>query len=425
VKGAVNVLSRRKCGWTALVAASLVVTACSSSGSDSGSSASGVQTYNVAEMADFTGPFAALFKDWQPAREAVFRWWNATEGAKLKIKLVGHSYDTHYDTATTASLWPSVLSSIHPLLAEADGGPTTAALSARLPKDKVPLIGSGGGYGFDWKPEGWIVYPKPTLIHEAAGCISWLEAKLGHKVRVAEITNKQTPTFADLSDGLAHYAETSGKAEVVSSQSIPLTTTDLTSTVTQIVAKNPDVIVVFTSSAQAAGAIKAVKGLGKDIPVAVAQHDSLASVIQALGSASPVIGSYECSYESPAVPGSSAEKYYKLLKDKYALTANFNSGTVLGLSQALLTVYAIQAAAEAADGAKITGSDVQQAIKSMKLSSDQLQGIFPSGWQIDAAEAPFPTQDLKIDIATVGADGSLKLAAEGVPVPELTKWANS
>jgi branched-chain amino acid transport system substrate-binding protein len=421
----VVVINRRKSALAVMLATAVALAGCSSSGGNSGSSKSGLQTYNVAEMADFTGPFAPLFKDWQPAREAVLRWWNATEGARLKVKLVGHSYDTHYDVATTAGLWPGVLSSIHPLIAEADGGPTTAALSARLPKDKVPLIGSGGGYGFDWKPEGWIVYPKPTLIHEAAGCISWLQQKLGHKVRVAEVTNKQTPTFADLSDGLAHFAKTSGKAEIVSSQSIPLTTTDLTSTVTQIAAKNPDLIVVFTSTAQAAGAIKAVKALGKNIPVAVAQHDSLASVIQAIGSPSDVVGSYECSYESPAVPGSSAEKFYSMLKNTYGLKANFNSGTVLGLSQALLTVYAVQHAVQAANGKKIDGSNVQTAMKSMQLSADELQGIFPSGWKIDASSAPFPTADLKIDIATVDTDGSLKLAAEGVPVPELTQWAKS
>ena len=74
------------------------------------------------------------------------------------------------------------------------------ALFERLATDTVPLIGSGGGYGFDWKPEGgWIVYPKPTLAHEASGCLSYLQQKAGRTLRVAEITNQQTPTFADLS----------------------------------------------------------------------------------------------------------------------------------------------------------------------------------------------------------------------------------
>ena len=52
---------------------------------------------------------------------------------KLGVKLIRKTYDTRYDPALTASLWPGILSGDKPLLHMGLGGPDVAALMKRLP----------------------------------------------------------------------------------------------------------------------------------------------------------------------------------------------------------------------------------------------------------------------------------------------------
>jgi len=100
-------------------------------------------------------------------RERVFDWWNAEVGAKLGVKLNYKNFDTRYDTAQTASLWPGIKSEMKPIAVVGLGGPDVAALGPRLPDDQVPLFMSTAGYGYAWKPDSWIINPRPTYGHEA------------------------------------------------------------------------------------------------------------------------------------------------------------------------------------------------------------------------------------------------------------------
>lgn len=84
----------------------------------------GAQTvYQVPALSDYSGPFAAIMPMVGPGREGVVNWWNAEVGAKLGVKLDMKTYDTRYDTAQTASLWPGVLAT-KPLIGLSLGGRT-------------------------------------------------------------------------------------------------------------------------------------------------------------------------------------------------------------------------------------------------------------------------------------------------------------
>ena len=60
--------------------------------------------YNIASLADFTGPYADIMKDQTGARRAVVDWWNTEVGKDLGVRLGIHEYDHRYDAAQVASL---------------------------------------------------------------------------------------------------------------------------------------------------------------------------------------------------------------------------------------------------------------------------------------------------------------------------------
>ena len=71
-------------------------------------------TYNVAGLADFTGPFADIMKDMTGCRRAVLDWWSEEVGKAQGVALRIKDFDTRYDVAQVASLWPGIkLSLIH------------------------------------------------------------------------------------------------------------------------------------------------------------------------------------------------------------------------------------------------------------------------------------------------------------------------
>jgi branched-chain amino acid transport system substrate-binding protein len=132
------------------------------------------------------------------AREAVLSWWNAEHGAKLGVKLELKPYDTRYDTAQTASLWPGVLASTKPVVGFSLGGPDTAALQQRLPTDKVPMILGSASNGFGWRPNQWVMSTRPTFVHEVSGFIEWFQkTKVGgsRPVKLAMFTTEASPSL--------------------------------------------------------------------------------------------------------------------------------------------------------------------------------------------------------------------------------------
>ena len=157
--------------------------------------ASAQTTYNIASIADFTGPYADIMKDLVGARRATVDWWNEEVGKGMGIKIGIKDFDGRYDAAQTASLWPGIKAELNPVAVLGVGGPDVAALQGRLPADKVPMLMSTAGYGFAWKGDPWIFNPRPTYGHEAAGFFEWFRSTRGIKgpLKVGIISSEASP----------------------------------------------------------------------------------------------------------------------------------------------------------------------------------------------------------------------------------------
>ena len=56
------------------------------------------------------------------------------------MKLNYKNYETRYDAAQVASLWPGIKSELDPIAVVGLGGPDVAALSERLPEDPADFF---------------------------------------------------------------------------------------------------------------------------------------------------------------------------------------------------------------------------------------------------------------------------------------------
>ena len=109
--------------------------------------------YNITGSMDFTGPYAVVMKPIDDAAKVFVEWWNEEVGSKIGVKLNRKTYDTRYDPAITASVWPGIVSGDKPLAHFGLGGPDVAALMKRLPEDKIPLFLGTATYGYVWLPD--------------------------------------------------------------------------------------------------------------------------------------------------------------------------------------------------------------------------------------------------------------------------------
>ncbi len=381
-------------------------------------------TVNIAALADFAGPYANVINDMQGGRLAVVDWWNKEVGEKLKVRIAVKTYDTRYDVAQTASLWPGIKAELKPALLLGLGGPDAAALQQRLPEDKVPMLFGTAAYGFGWKPGQWALNVRPTYSHEAAAFVEWFRStKLDNKrpVKVAIISSEATPAYADQAKGLQAYAKAHpDKATFVETIWTEVQPTDLTLQVRRLANAGTDVIVIQTNTAQAVATKRALQALGKNIPIMLSLHNGVAASSKALGDPNGFAGDYEVGAIADASEDdTTARKFYRMLQDKYGLKSGWNAMTVLGLGQSIVAVRAIEAAVKAKGADKVSGEAVHDALLTTKFTGTELMGLLPG---VDFSnDAPFPTGTAKINVATM-KDGKVIRAAGDVPVPAVPKW---
>lgn len=382
-------------------------------------------TYQVPSLSDFSGPFASVMPLFAGARESVISWWNVEQGAKLGVKLELKAFDTRYDTAQTASLWPGVLASTKPVVGFALGGPDTAALQQRLPNDKVPLILGSASNGFGWRPNQWVLSTRPTFVHEIAGFIEWFQKnKAGgnRPVKVAMFTTEASPTFADMGKGVLAYAKANPKmVEMVEMVYVEPQPADLTLQLRRVLNAGAEVVLAPGSIQQAVAVKRAMQALGKNVPVMVSMHNSLSVLEKPLGGYTGLEGDYEAHGSViTGVDESEARKFYDMLVAKHGLKAPWHAFTGAGIGQALVLVRAIEAAARKNGGDKLTGELVYRALLETHFPAKDFQGF--SGGDIDfSVEAPFPLKDPRINVGQV-TGGKLKTIASSVAVPRLAKW---
>lgn len=380
--------------------------------------------YQVPAMSDFSGPFAAIMPMVAPGRESVVAWWNAEVGAKLGIKLDLKPYDTRYDTAQTASLWPGVLAT-KPLVGLMLGGPDTAALQQRLPTDKVPMILSSAANGFGWRPNQWVLTTRPTFVHEIAGFIEWFQKnKAGgtRPVKVAMFTSEASPSFADMGKGVVAYAKTKPQVvELVEMVYIEPQPADVTLQLRRVLNAGAELVLVPTNIQQAVAVKRAMQALGKKVPIVYSMHNSPGMLEKLIGSLDAMEGDYEA--YSGVIAGSEnseAKRFHDMLVAKYNLKAPWHALTNIGINGSLVLARTVEAAARKHGSDKLTGEIIYRTLLDHTIPAKELFG-FTSGDVSFTADAPFPSGDVRINIGSV-VGGKIVTVAAGVPVPKLEKW---
>jgi branched-chain amino acid transport system substrate-binding protein len=345
-------------------------------------------------------------------------------GAKLGVKLEMKTYDTRYDTAQTASLWPGVLAT-KPLIGLSLGGPDVAAIQQRLPTDKVPMILGSAATGFSWRPNQWVMSTRPTFVHEFTGFVEWFQkTKAGgsRPVKVAMFTTEASPTFADLGKGINAYAKANPtKITLVEMVYVEPQPADVTLQLRRVLNAGAELILVPTNIQQAVAVKRAMQALGKNVPMAYSIHNSPAMLQKLVGGMAAMEGDYEVHSGVIATEeDNETKKFYDMLVAKYGMKAPWHSLTTVGMSQALVMVRAVETAARKHGGDKLTGELLYKTLIDTNFTGKDFFGY--SGGDIDySVEAPFPTRDPRVNIGQV-VGGKLTTTATQVPVPKLAKW---
>jgi len=117
---------------------------------------------------------------------------------------------------------------------------------------------------------------------------------------------------------------------------------------------------------------------------------------------------------------SEAKRFYDMLVAKHGLKAPWQAFTGLGISQALVVMRGIEAAARKHGAAKLTGELVHATLLETSFPAKDFHG-FSAGDIGFSVEAPFPLKDSRINIGQV-VGGKPKTVGASVPVPTLAKW---
>ncbi len=387
-----------------------------------------VKKYGVAVFGDYAGPYANIMKFVDPARLAVFKWWNDTKGKELGVELVPKLYDSRYDSTVVASIWPKILSEIDPILMLGIGGPDASALQQRLPKDKVAGIYPSTGHGWEWLADQWTFYLRSTWSHETMACLRWYISQHPEKkpVKMAIMCTEATPAFIDYVEGMKKYLkevlEPKGLAKLVALEWFDLQPVDVSSQMKKVIDAKAEIIAGPGTAAQCAAVSQAQKLYGVNIPTITNPHQCIWPLSMAMKSFEAWEGHYTVSGEASCTEvGTMAENFSKILGEKYGLQGGFNPLTIIAMGQGIFAVRAIEHTARKVGGSNLSGEAVRNILQNGKFTSEELMGLVSDIEFTD--EAPFPVRHYKVKIETV-KNGKYQLATpEWVEGPsDLPKW---
>jgi branched-chain amino acid transport system substrate-binding protein len=383
--------------------------------------------YKVPGLVDFSGPYADLTKH-LVARDAVIKWWNDNDGKKLGVKLTVKNYDTRYDGTVVASMWPGILAEMKPIIALGLGGADLNALQQRLPNDKVPVVYAPPSYGFGWLPNQWVFNARATYVHEWVTALIWYAGQNPQKrpIKVAFLSTQSSPAYVDFIKGIDKYVKTvlepKGIATIVATEWVEIQPVDLSTQMKKIIDAKADVIIGTGNTTMAAAALRAMQLHGVNIPTLAAPWHTIWPLAQAMKSYAPweghmVVTGIASTAEKAAKPW----QFYQVLAKGYGLPAEWNPLNLLGISQGLLAVRAVEHAARKVGAEKLTGTAVYEALTTDTFTEDELMGILPALQY--SKEAPFPLHNGKVKIEWV-KDGKYALATPiWLTIPsDVAKW---
>lgn len=382
--------------------------------------------YRIPGLVDNSGPFADLSKH-LIARDAVVKWWNDTTGKKLGITLTVKNYDTRYDSTVVASLWPGILSENKPILAMGLGGADVAALQQRLPRDKVPVLYAPPGYGYSWLPNQWLFNIRPSYTHEWAAALLWFAQQNPNKrpLRVAFLSTQASPAFVDIVGGLTKYIkdvlEPKGIATIVATEWVEIQPVDISSPMKKIVDAKADVIMGTANTTLAAAALRAEQLHGVTIPTIASPWHTIWPLAQAMKSYAPWEGHMVVTgIASTTDKSSKAWEFYQVLSKQYGLPVEWNPINLLGISQGLMAVRAVEHTAARVGAAKITGEAVYETLITQKFTEEELMGILPE--VVFNKEAPFRLTG-RVKVETVKGGKYQLSTPDWIAVPnDIAKW---
>jgi branched-chain amino acid transport system substrate-binding protein len=381
----------------------------------------------VPGLGDFSGPAADSTKD-MLSRDAVFKWWNDNEGKKLGVKLTVKNYDTRYDGTVVASMWPGILADMKPIIGLGLGGPDLNALQQRLSKDQVPIVYAAPGYGFGWLPNQWVFNPRATYVHEYVTALRWYAEQNPQKrpLRVGFLSSQATPAYVDFVNGVTKYVKTvlepKGIATVVITEWVEMQPVDLANQMQKIIDAKTDIIIGTANTTLAAAAVRAMQLHGVNIPTLASPWHTIAPLAKVMKSFAPWEGHIVVTgIASTTERDSRASQFYQMLSKGYGLPTEWSPAILMGVSQGLLAVRAVEHAAKKVGGDKLTGAAVYEALTTSSFTEDELMGIMPA--QKFTKEAPFPLQGGKVKIEWV-KNGKYQLATpDWLAIPtDVTKW---
>jgi branched-chain amino acid transport system substrate-binding protein len=381
--------------------------------------------YTVTCSVDYTGPYAVIMPPFESSRKAFFTWWNDTKGKELGVQVNTKAYDMRYDPSVVASTWPGILTGDRPVAHMGLGGPDVAALMKRLPNDKVPLIMSTGTYGFIWLPNMWVFQPRPTYAHEAAGFFNWVHMNQikDRPIRIGGINSKVSPAYVDMINGIESFCTATPWAEYVGTEWIQMKPVSLVSEVRRLSRKNPDFIWIASNTTHVIGAIKAEKELGIHIPILAATHDGIQMSTMASKDINLLEGHYDSGAVDPGInPDVAGAKIYAEYCQKLGLQNSWSIVAVQAAIMELLTLRAIERAAEIVGPDNITGEAVYNAMFAGPFTEQDLLGLVPT--LTFTKEAPFSTKDLKVKATTVKDGKQVLVSQDWIAVPDIPKWVD-
>jgi branched-chain amino acid transport system substrate-binding protein len=241
-------------------------------------------------------------------------------------------------------------------------------------------------------------------------------------VKIAMFTTEASPTFADMGKGVAAYAKANpaivSLVEMVYVEPQPA---DVTLQLRRVLNAGAEVVLVPTNIQQAVAVKRAMQALGKNVPIAYSLQNSPAMLQKLVGSIAAMEGDYEVHGSVIATEeDTEAKRFYDMLVAKHGLKGPWHSLTTIGISQALVMVRVVEAAAKKNGGDKLTGEMLYSTLIDTNFAAKDFYGF--TGGDIDfSVEAPFPTKDPRVNIGQV-VGGKLTTVAKGVPVPKLAKW---
>jgi branched-chain amino acid transport system substrate-binding protein len=382
--------------------------------------------YIIPLSGDYTGPYAPLIKWGVAGDKAMFDWWNENFGKKIGVKLTPEVFDSRYDTATVAAMWPGLLAK-RPIAYFGLGGPDVAALKERVPDDKVPIVMTTGTYGYDWKPVNWIIQPRPTYSHEAIGFIEWVlkDWKENRPLRIASVASDVTPAYVDIVKGLETAVKQKyvGKVEYLGCAWVPVVPVDITDSLRPFIEKGVDYFHIQTNTSHVGATYKACVTLQKPTKIFTSTHNELnlyamlkvltwdkmegwASVGAVASPLNKNITAYTEVWSNYHPADMEAEKDWNMVTLQFSVPP-------------LLLGRAVEAAVKKVGAANLTGEVVYNALKEVNLDEQGCMGLVKH-FKL-RADAPF-SEDLGVQVSVVKDGVYTNATPTWVPIPEIPKW---